>query len=92
MTFPGGNLGDTTQRIKYSARFLGQTKSNASTSFTTVACQRAGTGGQNLPIAVTLQEGGTTKVPAPNYLDTMTVTVTPLAMPYGGSTANCPGL
>ncbi len=51
-----------------------------------------GIGGQNLPVAVTLQEGGTTKTPSPSYRDTLTVTVTPLAMPYGGGTANCPGL
>lgn len=92
MTYPGGNLGTTTQTIRYSARFLAQTKSNVAPTFTTVACNRTGTGGQNLPITVALQEGGTTKVPAPNYLDTLTVTVTPLAVPYGGSTANCPGL
>lgn len=92
MTFSGGNLANTTQTIKYSTRFLGQTKSNTSPSFATVACQRAGTGGQNLPIAVTLQEGGATKMSSPSYRDTLTVTVTPLAMPYGGATANCPGL
>lgn len=92
MTFAGGNIADAAQSIKYSTRFLGQTKSNASPTFTTVACQRAGIGGQNLPIAVTLQEGGTTKMSSPSYRDTLTVTVTPLAMPYGGATANCPGL
>lgn len=92
MTYPGGNLGTTTQRIRYSTRFLGQTMSNAAPTFTTVACSRVGISGQNLPISVTLQEGGTTKTPAPNYLDTLTVTVTPLAAPYGGSTVNCPGL
>lgn len=92
MTYPGGSLGTAAQRIGYSARFLGQTRNNSSPTFTTVACNRAGTSGQNLPITVTLQEGGTTKVPAPNYLDTLTVTVTPLAVPFGGSTVNCPGL
>lgn len=92
MTFSGGNLGDATQTVRYSTRFVGQTKSNASPTFTTVACQRAGIGGQNLPIEVTLQEGGSTKVASPSYRDTLTVTVTPLAMPYGGATANCPGL
>ena len=38
---------------------------------------------------MTLREGGLTKVPAPNYLDTLTVTVTPLAVPYAGSTVSC---
>lgn len=92
MTYSGGSLGDPAQSIRYSTHFLGQTKSNASPTFTTTACARAGTGGQNLPIAVTLQEGGTAKVSSPTYRDTLTVTVTPLAMPYGGATANCPGL
>ena len=91
MTYPGGSLGTAAQSIRYDTLFLGQTRNNASPTFTTVTCARAGTGGQNLPITVTLREGGLTKVPAPNYLDTLTVTVTPLAVPYGGSTANCAG-
>ena len=92
MTFSGGNLGDPSQTIKYSTRFVGQTKSNASPTFTTVACARAGVGGRNLPVTVTLQEGGTSKMPSPGYRDTLTITVTPLAMPYGGGTANCTSL
>jgi spore coat protein U-like protein len=91
MTYPGGNVGNAAQSVRFSARFLGQTKSNAAQTFTFVACNRTGTGGQNLPITVALQEGGTAKVPAPDYLDTLTVTVTPLAVPFGGATVNCPG-
>lgn len=92
MTYPGGDLGTSTQRIRYSTRFLGQTRTYAAPTFSTVACKRTGISGQNLPITVTLQDGGTTRAPAPDYLDTLTVTVTPLAAPYGGSTLNCPGL
>ncbi len=92
MTYPGGTVGVTAQSIRYSARFLGQTKDLAAPTFATVACIRAGTGGVNLPITVTLKEGGTTKIPSPSYADTLTVTVTPLAVPYGGSTSSCPSL
>lgn len=92
MTYPGGSVGTNAQRIRYSTRFLGQTRTNSAPTFNTVACNRTGISGQNLPIAVTLQDGGATKTPAPNYRDTLTVTVTPLAVPYGGSTQNCPGL
>ena len=92
MTYPGGNIATTAETLRYSARFLGQTKSSATPNFSTVYCNRAGTGGQILPISVTLLEGGTTRVPSPNYLDTLTVTVAPLAVPYGGATMNCPGL
>jgi spore coat protein U-like protein len=92
MTYPGGGLGTAAQTIGYDTRFLGQTRNNASPTFTTVTCTRAGIGGQNLPITVTLQEGGVTKVPASNYMDTLTVTVTPLAVPYGGSTVSCASL
>jgi len=92
MTFAGGNINDPTQSVRYSTHFLGQTKSNTSPTFTGVTCARASTGGQYLPLAVTLLEGGTTKIPSPNYRDTLTVTITPIAMPYGGATVNCPGL
>lgn len=73
LTAPGAST------IDYEAKFLGQTRNNASPSFTTTTCVRAGIGGQNLPISATLKEGGQTKIPAPNYADHLTVTVTPLA-------------
>jgi hypothetical protein len=57
-----------------------------------VACNRAGLGGQYLPITVSLKEGGLAKTPSSDYRDTLTVTVTPLAMPYGGTSVSCPGL
>lgn len=73
LTAPGAST------IDYEAKFLGQTRNNASPSFTTRTCVRAGISGQNLPISATLKEGGQTKIPAPNYADLLTVTVTPLA-------------
>jgi spore coat protein U-like protein len=90
MTYPGGNPANGSQSLKYSARFLGQTRNSTWPVFSTVICARAGTAGQNLPIAVTLQEGGEDKVPAPDYADTLTITVTPLAVPYGGFAWPCP--
>lgn len=73
LTAPGAST------IDYEAKFLGQTRSNADPAFVTTTCVRAGIGGQNLPISATLKEGGQTKIPAPNYADQLTVTVTPLA-------------
>jgi spore coat protein U-like protein len=89
MTYPGGNLGTSAQTIKYSARFLGQTMSNAAPTFATVACSPAGIGGQNLPLTLALSEGGQTKTAAPNYRDTLVVTVTPLAVPFNGQSSAC---
>ena len=92
MTYPGGSLATAAQNIKYGARFLGQTRDSSTTTFNTVACKRSGTGGQNLPLTLTLREGGIAKTPAPDYRDTLTVTITPLATPYGGLSWNCPTL
>jgi spore coat protein U-like protein len=91
LTFPGGNLTDTAQTIRYSARFLGQdVTSNA--SFGTKTCVRAGIGGEagTLPLRATLQEGGSTKTPAPNYADTISITFTPIVT--ASSAVSCAGL
>lgn len=91
LTFPGGNLGNANHTLNYSASFLGQTRSNANSNFTTTTCLRAGVGGQNLPIRATLLEGGQSKTPAPNYSDVITVTVSPLLSGVAGQ-VNCPAL
>jgi spore coat protein U-like protein len=89
MTYPGGNLGTANLRIPYQLDFLGQTRSNASPTFSTVTCQRAGLSGQYLAISPTLLEGGAGKAPAPNYQDILTVTVTPLAVPPATTPVAC---
>ena len=76
--------------IAYSAKFLGQTKSAASPTFSTVTCARAGVAGQNLPISATLLEGGSTKTAANDYKDTLSITVTPLAT--ATTPQDCPNL
>ena len=91
MTFPGGNLGDPAQRLLYTATFAGQTVSNASPTFTTVVCQRAGLAAKQLPLEATLNEGGASKAPSPDYQDIISITLAPLA---GGTPGglNCPAL
>lgn len=91
LTFPGGNLGNANHTLDYSAKFLGQTRSAASSNFATTTCLRAGISGTNLPISATLLEGGQTKTPAPNYSDVITVTVSPLLSGAAGQ-LNCPAL
>ena len=91
LTFPGGNLSDTAQTIRYSARFLGQeVSSNA--SFGTRTCARAGMDGSAgvLPLRATLKEGGSAKTPAPNYGDILTITFTPVVI--ASSASSCAGL
>lgn len=92
MAYSGGSLSASAQTIRYSTRLLGQTADNAAQTFSTTVCSSVGTGGQNLPITVNLEEGGMSKMPSPNYQDTLTVTITPLAIPYGGGTLACQNL
>lgn len=84
---PTGSLAVPAERVDYSLRFLGQTRSNATTPTTgataiTQNCARAGIGTSNedrLYLMGTLVEGGVGKTPAlsGNYSDTLTVTITP---------------
>lgn len=90
LTYPGGSTATAGQYVPYKVRFLGQTKDNASPSFTTVHCLRAGLTGQNLPITATLEDGGQGKAASPSYSDTLSVTVTPVVTTV--SPQNCPAL
>lgn len=93
LTFAGGSLGNPGQTLDYQAQFLGQTRSAASPTFSTVTCVRAGTDAASgiLPIRATLLEGGQGKTPASLYNDILTVTVTPLLSTVP-SQQNCPAL
>lgn len=94
MTFPGGNLATPTHVLNYSLKFLGQTRTAASPTFTTVTCQRAGVPAAEadmLPVVATLKEGGQGKLVSPTYSDQLTVTVTPL-LSGAPSQQNCPAL
>jgi hypothetical protein len=93
LTFPGGNLGNANQTLNYSARFLGQTRSAGSPTFTTVTCARAGLDAAAgiLPVTATLLQGGVGKTSASTYSDTLTVTVTPL-LSTAPSQQTCPAL
>lgn len=91
LTFPGGNLANSAQTIRYGIRFLGRDlTSNA--SFGTVTCARAGVGGagSSLPVRATLLEGGSGKAPSPNYADTVSITFTPVVT--AASAQTCTGL
>ena len=63
--------------IQYSLKFLGQTLSPSSATFSAVHCERAGViGGQQLPLRATLGEAANAKTVA-SYQDTLTITITP---------------
>jgi hypothetical protein len=86
MTFPGGNTSNPLQRVDYEMSLLGQTVYPGSPSFTPKRCTRAGVAvGQSLGITTKLREGGTGKMPAPNYRDILSVTFTPLVVPVSGT-------
>jgi len=93
LTFSGGSLANANQTLAYKALFLGQQRTTASPTFTTVTCVRAGLDAAAgiLPIRATLLEGGQGKTPASVYSDTITVTVTPLLSTVP-SQQNCPAL
>ena len=79
MKKPGAvTVGD---EVRYSLKFLGDTRSPTNTTAINHTCQRAGlaTAGVTLPIQATLIDGGQGKNPSPNYADILTVTITPLA-------------
>lgn len=78
--------------VRYSLKFLGDTRSPSNTSEINHTCMRAGlaTTGQQLKIQATLIDGGAGKNPATDYNDQLTVTVTPLAYDTVAS-ENCGG-
>ncbi len=79
MTYSGGSTSTAGQYIPYKITFLGQTRNNASPTFTTKNCTRAGvTSGSDLAISATLEDGGVGKLVGA-YQDNLTVTITPLA-------------
>jgi len=94
LTYPGGNLGTANQVLNYKLLFLGQTRSNASPTFASVTCQRAGVPASEadlLPVVATLLEGGFGKLVSPDYADALTVTIAPL-LSGAASQQNCPAL
>ena len=85
LTYPGGNPAVPAQSLTYSLTLLGQTRSGTSGSGAAVPsltrqCLRAGVPapGTQLPLSVTLTEGGTTKTPAPVYSDRLVITIAPI--------------
>jgi hypothetical protein len=81
MTYPGGNVATTNQRLPYSLLFLGQVRATGVGGNINSTCDRASLAGRYLPIQVQLLEGGNLKVPAPVYRDTLTVTFQPQVVP-----------
>lgn len=91
MTFPGGNLGDPNQRVDYSLKFLGETRSASAATGISKTCTRAGIGmafEDHLYVQATLLEGGQSKMVSPNYSDILTVVVAPLSVPDPGLDCN----
>jgi len=86
MTYPGGSTSTAGKYIPYSVTMIGYTADDA-TAYPIVTCQTATiTPGQDISLTATLEDGGVGKAVAPNYQDTLTVTVTPL---ISGTTQAC---
>lgn len=77
MTYPGGDLSNPDQTVRYFATLLGQTRSNSSPTYSTVYCAAAGIAGETVPLSVRLQDGGEDKAPSPSYRDVLTITISP---------------
>lgn len=96
LSYPGGNPAIANQSIGYRASLLGQTRDPSNTSALRQICARAGlagtapTQGIRIPLTVTLLEGGEGRLPAPNYQDNLTVTITPLVDPQPGIVCGAP--
>jgi len=91
LAIPGGNLADPAQTIAYRVSFLGR-EISATAPFGTRTCAAAGVTGAAgvLPLRARLAEGGSRKLPSPNYADRITVTFTPLVA--ASSAQSCSGL
>jgi hypothetical protein len=97
LRYPGSSVavgsGPTNDSLRYETTFVGQTRSPSNVLPITRICNRAGLAGTPpsqgilVPLAVKLLDGGQGRNPAPNYQDTLTVTVTPLVAPQSG--INC---
>jgi len=82
MTYPAGPSTPGAGTIGYAVTFVGQTRQNGNETFSIPTCHRAGTNAvQYIPITATLLEGGLGKTPSPTYVDTLTVTFSPIADP-----------
>lgn len=80
---------DTLQRIGYSLKFLGQTRSPSATTAITQTCARAGVGDaieDRLPLQGTLIDGGSNKTISPNYSEFLVVTITPQVANFNAPT------
>jgi hypothetical protein len=80
MTATGAPTSNAAERINYRYELLGQTLNSSRPNFTPVRCHASGVSGENIALTATLTEGGQGKVPSPNYRDTITITITPLAV------------
>lgn len=89
MTYPGGDLSNPDETVRYFATLLGQTRSNSSPTFSTVYCAAAGIAGETIPLSVRLQDGGEDKVPSPGYRDVLTITVTPTVTLFWPPATDC---
>lgn len=82
MTYPSGPSTPGAGTIGYALTFVGQTRQYGNEIFSIPTCHRAGTNAvQYIPIIATLLEGGLGKTPSPTYVDTLTVTFSPIADP-----------
>ncbi len=86
------------QSLAYAATFAQNTRTGVSGGALagqvpiTRTCARAGVGGLLLPLSVTLKEGGlgpVTKTAAPNYSDTLTITISPKLLSDVGIGSSC---
>lgn len=89
MTYPGGDLSNPEETVRYFATLLGQTRSNSSPTFSTVYCAAAGIAGETIPLSVRLQDGGEDKIPSPSYRDILTITITPMVTLFWPPPSDC---
>jgi len=93
LTYPTGNLAVANQRVNYQLEFLGTSRTESNPALISKTCTRAGVPAgeeDKLYIRATLREGGQGKLVAPDYKDTLTVTISPLAVPV--APVPCSGL
>ena len=86
LTFPGGDIGKTSQTLKYTARLAGKAVTRNGSDTATISCVRAGLTTMQIPVSAELNEGGSLKAASSSYSDILSITLSPDVFNASGTT------
>lgn len=86
LTFPGGDVGKTSQTLKYTAHLAGKAVTRNGSDTATISCVRAGLTTMQIPVSAELNEGGSLKAASSSYSDILSITISPNVSDASGTT------